>query len=237
MLKRLFRSSVLQHTLAMLLAGYMRLVKASTHWEIRGLEVITPLWQGKAGVIGTLWHGRVMLALAAWPMDKQTPAFLISRSKDGTFIARATSALGAKVIRGSAKNQRKSKDKGGSAAFRQMIHHVDHGGLMAITPDGPRGPLMQASMGAIRLAKLTGAPIVCLAVSTRWGKRFASWDRFILPLPFGRGVVVWKGPVCVPADADDALLEEKRIEMEILLRNATCEADNACGHDPVEVAP
>jgi lysophospholipid acyltransferase (LPLAT)-like uncharacterized protein len=232
MLKRFFRSAPVQALLAILLEAYMRLIKATTRWDVRGKEAIEPLWQSGKGMIGTLWHGRVMLAIAAWPMGRQRPAFLISRSPDGSFIARATQKLGAKVIRGSAKNQNKPKDKGGSAAFRKMIEHVKGGGLMALTPDGPRGPCMQASIGAIRLARLTGAPIVCMSASTRWRKLFSSWDQFLLPMPFGRGVIVWKGPIHVPADADDAMLEEKRQLLETLLNEAMQEADAACGHAP-----
>ncbi|PHR62810.1 MAG: hypothetical protein COA47_01760 [Robiginitomaculum sp.] len=237
MLKRLLRSSGLHTMLASLLAAYMRLIRASTRWDVRGQDVIEPIWQSQKGLIGTLWHGRVMMALPAWPMDRQTPAFLISRSPDGAFIARATQKLGALVMRGSAKNMRKSKEKGGSAAFRQMIRHVETGGCMAITPDGPRGPQRMATMGAIRLARLTGAPIVCLGVATRRCKTFDSWDRFHLPLPFGRGVIVWKGPIQVPQNADEAMLEDKRQQLQTLLNAATDEADRACGHIPGGAAP
>jgi lysophospholipid acyltransferase (LPLAT)-like uncharacterized protein len=237
MLKRLLRSTGLHALLASLLAAYMRLIRASTRWDVRGQNVVEPIWQSQKGLIGTLWHGRVMMALPAWPMDRQTPAFLISRSPDGAFIARATQKLGALVMRGSAKNMRKSKEKGGSVAFRQMIRHVEAGGCMAITPDGPRGPQRAATMGAIRLARLTGAPIVCLGVATRQRKAFDSWDKFHLPLPFGRGVIVWKGPILVPLNADEAMLEDKRQELQTLLNAATDEADSACGHVPEEASP
>ncbi len=222
--------------LAALLVGYVRLVKATTRWDVRGADNAEPIWQGGKGVIGAMWHGRVLMSIASWPMDKQPPAFLISNSPDGAFIARATARLGAQVVRGSGKNLKKTKDKGGSAAFRQMAQHVKNGGCMAITPDGPRGPAMHASEGAIRLAKLTGAPILCLSWSTRWRKVFGTWDRFLLPLPFGRGVIVWKGPIIVPADADAAVLEEKRAMLESLLRGGTEEADIACGHHASETA-
>ncbi len=237
MLKRLFRSAILQNLLASLLAGYMRLIKTSTRWEVRGQSAVEPLWQGGKGIVGTLWHSQIMMALPAWPMDKQTPAFLISQSPDGAFVAKAANKLGVEVIRGSAKNTRKTKKKGGSAAFRQMITHVQNDGCMAITPDGPRGPAFKAGMGAVKLAKLTGAPIVCLACSTARHKVLASWDRFILPFPFGRGVRVWKGPIRVPSDADDTMLEEKRILLQTLLNEAHLEAEAACGHLAVEDAP
>ena len=237
MLKRLLRTKAVQAVLANLLAGYLRLVKASTRWEVRGRDVVEPFWHDGGGMIGVIWHGRVLMSLAGWPMRYQRPALLISRSPDGAFIARATALLGAAVIRGSARNTKKTKDKGGSRAFRQMIRHVREGGCMALTPDGPRGPLMQAGAGALRLARLTGAPVLCLSCSTRWRLVFSSWDRFTLPLPFGRGVIVWKGPLHVPADADADALENCRVQMQALLREGTDEADTACGHQVLEAGP
>ena len=237
MLKRLLRSEPVQAVLTALLAGYMRLVRATTRWEVRGLETVQPVWREGKGVIGTFWHGRVLMSIAAWPENAQRPAILISRSPDGAFIARAIRRLGYQVIRGSARNQRKNKDKGGSAAFRHMLRHVQEGGCMALTPDGPRGPLMQASPGAVRLARLSGAPIVCLSWSTRWRLVLPSWDRLVLPLPFGRGVLVWKGPLRVPGDADAQDMEKARLLLQNALRAGTDEADTACGHKVIEAQP
>lgn len=237
MLKRLLRAHPVQNALAALLAAYMRLVSRTTRWEVRGLEAVEPVWRGGKGVIGAFWHGRVLMTIAGWPAYAQRPAILISRSPDGAFIARATRRLGHDVIRGSGRNVRKSKDKGGSAAFRRMIAHVQAGGCMALTPDGPRGPLMQASGGAVRLAKLTGAPILCFAWSTRWRLVLPSWDRLVLPLPFGRGVMVWKGPLVVPPGAEAAQMENMRMQLQKTLREGTREADTACGHRAIEAKP
>ncbi len=236
MIKRFFRSRFIQTLLAILLASYMRLVKSTTRWRVEGADVVMPIWAGRKGVIGVLWHSRVLMTIAGWPMDKQHPSILISHSPDGAFIARATRMLGVGVIRGSAANRRKKKHKGGSAALRQMARHVETGGCMAITLDGPRGPRMHAAPGALHLARMTGAPIVCFGWSTHWAKVFNSWDHFMLPLPFGRGTIVWKGPVFVPKDADATMLEEKRLEVQALLRAATQEADRACGRTPMEPA-
>ncbi len=223
--------------LASLLAAYMRLIKATTRWDVRGRDVMGPLWETETGMIGALWHGNIMMALSSWPMDRQTPGFLISRSPDGAFVAGATQKLGAKAMRGSTKNTRKSKEKGGSAALRQMIRHVDDGGLMAITPDGPRGPRGEAGMGAIKLAQLTGAPIVALGVATRWRIVFKTWDRLCLPLPFGRGTIVWAGPISVPKNADTAALESKRQQLETCLSQASAEAERACHpHRPLALS-
>lgn len=235
MIKRLFRSPPVQFVLAMVLAAYMRLVKHTTKWRVEGEDIVQPIWAGGEGVIGALWHSRVLMTIAGWPMDKppkkQFPAILISLSPDGAFISKATRMLGVGVIRGSTMNRKKTaKRKGNIGAFRKMVEHVQNGNCLAITPDGPRGPRQRASMGAVQLAAKTGAPVLAFAWSTEKAKFFDSWDRFCLPYPFGRGVIVWEGPVHVPMDADADTLETKRQELEQLINRATQRADEACGH-------
>jgi len=59
-------------------------------------------------------------------------------------------------------------------------------------------------------------------------KVFGSWDRFIVPLPSGRGLFMWGQPVWVPPDSTEEELETKRRELELLLNQLTADADNAC---------
>ncbi len=54
-----------------------------------------------------------------------------------------------------------------------------------------------------------------------------SWDRFLLPYPFGRGLFLWGKPIWVSSAATAADLESKRIELEEALNRITAEADDA----------
>jgi lysophospholipid acyltransferase (LPLAT)-like uncharacterized protein len=56
-------------------------------------------------------------------------------------------------------------------------------------------------------------------------KLFRSWDRFLLPLPFGRGLFLFGEPITVSADASEADVEAKRLELEQALNRMTEEAD------------
>jgi hypothetical protein len=64
-----------------------------------------------------------------------------------------------------------------------------------------------------------------------------SWDRFLLPLPFGRGVYAWGEAIEVPRDADAPAREAARRELEDRLNALTTEADRICGHRPIEPGP
>jgi len=236
-MKRLLASGPVQTALAALLAGYMSLVKHTTRWRRHGLGPMQAIWTSGRGVIGCVWHGRVLMTVAGWPKGVQPPAILISRSREGAIVAKVAEFHDVATVRGSSRNAKKTKPKGGLTAFREMARHVEQGGCMALTPDGPRGPRYRASNGAIKLARATGAPIAVLGWSTRWRLVAGSWDRFVLPLPFSRGAIVWGEPITVPEDADSETLEACRELLEERLIAATQQAERLCGADIIEPAP
>ena len=98
-----------------------------------------------------------------------------------------------------------------------------------IIVDGPRGPALEAKVGALVIARETGLPVV---PDTWWSNRLLrvkSWDRTIVPLPFARIVFAFEEAICVPADATDADLETHRAELTRRLLAARARAQAACG--------
>lgn len=95
---------------------------------------------------------------------------------------------------------------------------------------------MRAGAGAIKLARTAAAPVLPCAWSTSRALVFNSWDRFILPLPFARGVIVYGEPIEIEADADDDAVKAASLTLEERLNTATAEADQACGRELTEPA-
>jgi len=122
-----------------------------------------------------------------------------------------------------------------------MIDFVRGGGALCLMPDGPRGPRMHAGPGAARLARQTQAQTLCLGVTTKWRIVLKSWDRFIVPLPFGRGAIVWDGPVApAPAEAGPEAVERARADLEARLRAVSQRAETLAGVRviaPADAAP
>jgi hypothetical protein len=112
-----------------------------------------------------------------------------------------------------------------------MLKRLAEGECVGITPDGPRGPATVASGGIVNLARLAGAPIVPIACATSRRKILNSWDRFNLPLPFGRGVFVWGEPIEIASDLDAAGIEQARRFVECRMNELAREADRRVGHD------
>jgi len=234
--KRFMRSKAVQALLGFLLAAYMVLVKYTTRWTIERQDGVKPLIEGGKGIIGLTWHSRFLMLNAAWKRRWQDPHILISLSRDGALVAYTTRFLGLKTIRGSARKAGSKKAKGGSAALRGMITALENDGAIVITPDGPRGPRQRLGVGPLGLARLSGAPVVSLTFAVKNRIQFKSWDRFVLPLPFGRGIIIWGTPLTIATDASDEELEKYKIQIEDEMNAFLKDADTRLGREPVEPA-
>lgn len=210
---RPLRSPWVMSLLVKLMSGYLALTYRTLRWTREGQATVDDVQAQalaqRSGVILALWHSRVPVGPATWPQgpDKPEIRVLVSQSRDGEFIARVIAKLGLPSIRGSSlKKTDTAKNKGGEQAFRDMVKWVRDGGAMAITPDGPRGPVEVLQKGAVALARVSGAPVLFVGVAMQPCIRLGTWDRTIIPLPFARAAMVWDGPVVAGRDDDpDAL--------------------------------
>ena len=207
-MKNLFRAAWLQAALAALLAGYLNIVLKTIRWRQEGLERAEAIWDAGGPVIVCFWHSRIAISPACWPLDRaQEPRALISLSADGEFIAKAMEKVGFPAIRGSAsKRSDQTRAKGGAAAFRDVLRWLKAGNGIAITPDGPRGPVEQMTDGPAMLAKVSRAPVLLVGMASKPNVTLNTWDRHGIPLPFTRGTIVWRGPFRVAADDDTEAL-------------------------------
>jgi lysophospholipid acyltransferase (LPLAT)-like uncharacterized protein len=221
-----------------LMAGYLRLVYATLRWTREGQAHAQGVWaagvRDKTGAILAFWHSRVPVAPPTWPQgpDKPEIRVLISQSRDGEFIARSVGKLGFPAIRGSSiKKTDTAKNKGGEQAFRDMVKWVRDGGAMAITPDGPRGPVEEMQKGALALARMTGAPVLFVGVAIKPCIRLGTWDRTIIPLPFAKAAMVWDEPAVISRDDDpDVLVQAWAARLSAVSRRA----EAIVGEAPVE---
>ncbi|MDX2238446.1 MAG: lysophospholipid acyltransferase family protein [Hyphomonadaceae bacterium] len=224
MLKRLFASRTVQRLAGALVGVYIRAAGATSRWTFIGQDIPAPIWSGGGPAIYCFWHGRLAEAHKGWTIwpGSQPVKVLISQSRDGEVIAAALPAIKCGSIRGS--SAKGDKRKGGVQAMREMLRHLAQGGCVAIAPDGPRGPRMRAQPGVVQLAQKAQAPIVCVGWAMAGEKPLQSWDRFVLPRLFGRGVVVWGGPLRIQADAGPAELDAARRRLEAEIQRVTDEA-------------
>ena len=154
--------------------------------EVVGEYALKHIWSEGHYVILTTWHDQLLMM----PLVYSGPGAkaLISHSKDGELIARVVEHFGIGAVRG-------SSNRGGKAAFRELVKLSKESLDLGITPDGPKGPRHQVKEGVVQLAKISGRPIVPLAFACSNGHRFQSWDRFLLPYPWGKAVYSFGVPL------------------------------------------
>ena len=225
-MKSLFRSALVQGTLAILLATYLDVVLATIRWRYVDTEAADTAIASPNGVIGCFWHGRIALAMVCRTVLKDKPRrVFISLSRDGDFIAKAVDRMGVPAIRGSAGAKTKTKGKGGAKALRQALTFLEEGGCMIITPDGPRGPNQVMQDGVVTLARMSGAPVFMFGLAVSSAITLKSWDKGKLPLPFGRGCAVFAEAGHAPRDADAETLEVLRLDWQRRLSAAQTRAE------------
>ena len=137
---------------------------------------------------------------------------MTSQSFDGEYIARFIQRFGYGAARG-------SSSRGGVGAVVEMARLMRAGCTTAFTIDGPRGRRYVAKMGAVLLAKKTGQPVLPVSMAPGALLDAPSWDAFQIPKPFTRARVFVAPPIYVPADADEAVLQAKRDELQRALMN------------------
>jgi lysophospholipid acyltransferase (LPLAT)-like uncharacterized protein len=109
---------------------------------------------------------------------------------------------------------RGSSSRRGQQALREMVSSAEDGCILAITPDGPRGPCYQVQEGIIGLAQVTELPIIPVSYHLTFKLRLKSWDRFQVPLPFGQCTVRFGEPIQIPREASEAEREQLRQELQ-----------------------
>jgi lysophospholipid acyltransferase (LPLAT)-like uncharacterized protein len=205
-------------------AGAVRALGATLRLTEEGGEAMQPLWAARQPLIYAVWHARILMvpwlnARLRRSRGARAVRVLASRSRDGELVARWVGRFGLPVVRG-------SSSRGGAQALRALAAAVRAGEDVAVVPDGPRGPRERLQAGLVVLAAATGAPVVPLGFAARPARRLASWDRFLVPWPFARAVVVFGKAITVARDADR---ETARADLERALREVTETADRLVG--------
>lgn len=177
---------------------------------------VAALWAAGAPAIYAVWHGRLLLL--PYLYGHRGSHVLASRSRDGELVARWIRRFGLRPVRG-------SSSRGGGEALRRLARALRAGGEVVVVPDGPKGPREVLKPGVIALARLTGAPIVPMAVAASREWRLRSWDEFRIPRPFARCVVRFGEPIRLAPAAGRGGEEAARKEVEAALRGLGWQVD------------
>jgi lysophospholipid acyltransferase (LPLAT)-like uncharacterized protein len=224
-------SLAMRRALGSAIAGYMRLVRATTRWASDPPDLLSAI-SHDLPVIAATWHGQHMMATLLKPAH--IPMWvMVSRHGDGEINAAMVERLGFGLVRGSGGHGLpvKIRKRGGVEALRALLGCLEAGDSVTMTTDVPKVHRV-AGLGTVLLAKLSGRPIYPVAIMTRRRIVIGSWDRLTIGLPFGRGGRVIGPPIRVPRDADEAAVEAARAALQQALEDAHTRAYELAGGAP-----
>lgn len=151
-------------------------------------KVVDELKKKKQNYVLAFWHSTMIVS---WYLHRNDGfAALTSKSKDGDLLAKQLKHWKYKVVRG-------SSSKGGDVALEIMVDHAKNNYSIALTPDGPHGPVNKFKAGAVITAKKSGVPLVLMGIGLKTKSRLNSWDKFQIPNPLSRVNVIYSDPIYV----------------------------------------
>lgn len=211
-MKRAFHRPGIQIAIVRLVGWYLDAALRSKRWYVDGEEHLTIPRTGGSAIVA-FWHEMLPLMPQLVGMSRRMPDyvhtpihFLVSRHADGKMIGATMERFQLLPVFG-------SSSRGGPAALQTMVRLLRNGAVIGITPDGPRGPARVAAPGVAQLAALAKVPVIPCAGAISYGARLSSWDRMIMPLPLGHGVIVCRPPILVSRSTWHEALPQISAEM------------------------
>lgn len=182
-----------------------------------------------------MWHGQFMM-MPTLHIGAHRVTAIVARHGDAEVLGEMLPQFNIECVRGAGAAGR-AKDRGGSYALRTAVRLLKDGATFSMTADVPPGPARRAGSGIVTIARLSGRPILPLAVATSRFYAFNSWSRMTINLPYSKLAYVIGDPIWVPGDADEETIERYRKEVEAALNAVTERAYRLCGGNIARATP
>ena len=164
----------------------IRLLARTWRFHSINTEGYLALRRARQPFVFSLWHGDMLPLL--YSHREEGVAVLISEHRDGELIARIVERFGFRTVRG-------STSRNAGRALIGLVKALEDGLEIAVTPDGPRGPVHSYAPGAVVAAHRASTSIIPIGVAVSRSWRLRSWDRFVIPKPFSRVTIAYGDPV------------------------------------------
>ena len=177
---------------------------------MRGDDHLRALREARRPFVFVLWHSRILPLL--FHHRHEDVVLLISRHRDGGYLADLARRWGYRSVRG-------STNRGGEVGLLGIVRALEGGAVVAVTPDGPRGPAERVQPGAVAAAQHAGVPLLPIGARPSSAWWLPTWDRMCIPKPFATVEVVY-GPAVEVGTGKEALRQGMTAVADAL-RNVT----------------
>lgn len=193
-----------------IIAIFIRVVGLTLRWQFEDKSGLSSK-PNTGSVIWVFWHNRVFSMPLVYRryLSLRSGAVLTSPSKDGEIIVQVMKRFGVEAVRG-------SSNRSSVNALRRLVNYLEenNGSDVAITPDGPRGPAQVLQPGVIKLAQLTGFPILPITILYSRSIVLKSWDKFEIPFPFSKVKVLFNSFHHIEKASNKEEFETMRVTLE-----------------------
>src|SRR6059036_2021640 len=174
-------------------SSLVRALAATWRYRVTGDDHVRALRESRRPFVFVLWHSRILPLL--YHHRGEDVVMLISRHRDGEYLADLGARWGYRSVRGSTR-------RGGEMGLLGIVRALEGGAVVAITPDGPRGPAERVQPGAIAAAQHAGVPIITVGARPSSAWYLGSWDRMCIPKPLSAIDIVYSRPIEIAAGKD-----------------------------------
>jgi lysophospholipid acyltransferase (LPLAT)-like uncharacterized protein len=188
-------SKVKVYLLALLIYLITRILSFTYRYQFIGFESFYLAEDTGRGGIVVFWHGHQLFMYNFWHHIRKIKSFqklyaLTSAHQDGQIAATVIKLCGINSVAG-------SSSKGGVKALRELIRLVNLGNFLAITPDGPKGPIYQVKPGTVLLAKECNVKVFPIGLTSTNSWKLNSWDKMDIPKPFSKVILKVAEPLTI----------------------------------------
>lgn len=235
MAQSLINKHTLNRFVGRLAAGYVKWVFHSST-SLSDIDELRAIAKQHQPCIFAFWHGQFML-IPNFSPPKTPVAIMVARHGDAELIGEVLKSFDQMtLIRGGGAGNRK-KNRGGSTALRAAVRALEQGTCLSMTADVPPGPARIAGHGILKIAQMSGRPILPVATTSSRLYAMRTWSRMTINLPYSKIAMRLGTPIYVPRDADDAQLEVLRQKLQDALNEVTGQVYADVGVDIVKATP
>jgi lysophospholipid acyltransferase (LPLAT)-like uncharacterized protein len=202
-----------------------KIIYATMRFQIVNEEAIEKeRMESGTGVLLCGWHGRSFIPIIRFTGRRYWA--MISTSRDGELQNELFTKLRFQTVRGS------TSARGAVRGALTLSKELRRGGILVLTPDGPRGPHHHVHGGVIFLAEKSGCKVIPCGVSAWPRFEFKTWDSYMLPLPFSKGAMVYGDPIAIPPMLTEQERESWCNELAETLKFLEQKAEELVGYKP-----
>lgn len=217
-----------------MLARYIRFVRRTSRIVAEPADWLQRL-EAERPFIYAFWHGQFLLIPALSPPTIPVDV-MVAKHGDAELLSKALAHFNMGLVRGAGAGDRK-RDRGGASALRAALKTLEQGRSLSMTADVPPGPARRAGEGIVTLARLSGRPIIPVAVASSRAKVLDTWSRMTINLPYSIIGVAVGEPIRVPRELSAEVIERTRLDVETALNDVTEQAYRLAGIDAQRISP